>query len=138
MYADKRFTVAEKDVLAWLAVKAVFSGRDTFRIRQCTVSDRTGAGERTIRRAYKRARDLGYLVVMEERQRGRGHTRADEYRLLVPTEIPYNLASTPEEIPDTDAANTGQDCTKYRTELPEIPDTADAVTCDDDTPISSL
>jgi len=61
MYADKRFTVAEKDVLAWLAVKAVFSGRDTFRIRQCTVTPTSRGFKREAHLRFERADFLSRL-----------------------------------------------------------------------------
>lgn len=132
--SDSRFSDGDKVILAWLVVKAVLNGKDTFCVRQQTVSAHTASNERKVRRAYQRARELGYLVLISERQRGRGHTRADEYRL----EIPDDVSSIPEEIPDTSDRNTGHHGQEYRTNPTEIPDNTNSLTSENDTPISSL
>lgn len=132
--SDPRFSDGDKVILTWLVVKAVLNGNDTFCIRQQTVSAHTASNERKVRRAYQRARELGYLVLISERQRGRGHTRADEYRL----EIPDDMSSIPEEIPDTSDINTGHHGQEYRTNPTEIPDNTNALNSENATPISSL
>ncbi|OHU48897.1 hypothetical protein [Mycobacteroides chelonae] len=132
--SDPRFSDGDKVILTWLVVKAVLNGNDTFCIRQQTVSAHTASNERKVRRAYQRARELGYLVLISERQRGRGHTRADEYRL----EIPDDMSSIPEEIPDTSDINTGHRGQEYRTNPTEIPDNTNALNSENATPISSL
>ncbi|MEN4420641.1 hypothetical protein [Mycobacteroides chelonae] len=132
--SDSRFSDGDKVILAWLVVKAVLNGKDTFCVRQQTVSAHTASNERKVRRAYQRARELGYLVLISERQRGRGHTRADEYRL----EIPDDVSSIPEEIPDTSDRNTGHHGQEYRTNPTEISDNTNSLTSENDTPISSL
>ncbi|SHS37557.1 Uncharacterised protein [Mycobacteroides abscessus subsp. abscessus] len=132
--ADPRMSDGDKVILVWLVVKAVFNGKDTFCVRQQTVSGHTASNERKVRRAYQRARELGYLVLIAERQRGRGHTRADEYRL----EIPDDVSSIPEEIPDNSDVNTGHHGQEYRTNPTEIPDNTNSLTSENDTPISSL
>jgi hypothetical protein len=140
IYAEERFSGAEKAVLGWLAAKAVFTGRDIFRIRQSTVAARTGEGERTVQRAYKRARDLGYLTVVGQRERGL-YGKADEYRLMVPAEtqkVPDSLAGTSVVVPDRNGGSTRQKRTKYPTETAEVPDRANSVTCENADPISSL
>lgn len=126
--SDPRFSDGDKVILTWLVVKAVLNGKDIFCVRQQTVSAHTASNERKVRRAYQRARELGYLVLISERQRGRGHTRADEYRL----EIPDDVSSIPEEIPDTSDRNTGHHGQEYRTNPTEIPDNTNSLTSEND------
>lgn len=106
--ADTRFTDKERVVLIWIVTKAVLNGKDTFCKRQDTVVARTATSERTVRRAYHRARELGYMVLATERQRGRGHKRADEYRLVIPAKSPEIPATPGQEYRPALAENTGQ------------------------------
>ena len=132
--ADGRLTEGERFVLTMTAFRYVTYGEDIFHVRQTTIAERFATSERTVRRAQKQARDYGYLVVVQLRQRGRGHHGPNHLRLV----IPANLASITEVIPATDARNTGQECNKYRPNMHEIPATADPSTSGNNTPEGSL
>ena len=132
--ADGRLTEGERFVLTMTAISYVTYGEDVFHVRQATIAERFATSERTVRRAQTRARELGYLILVRPRQRGRGHHGPDHHRLV----IPDNLSSITGEIPDTDDRNTRQEWPKYLTETTEIPDTADSSTSGNDTPKGSL
>ncbi|WP_423488157.1 hypothetical protein [Mycobacteroides sp. PCS013] len=133
--AERRIPAGEKIVLVRQVVKAVLNGRDTFCVRQQTVAASTATNERTVQRAYKRAIEIGYLELVTERLRGSGG-KSDTYRLLMPAD------SGVEEVPDkksgTSAKSTRLLVDEYPTISPKVPDTANAPTCENDTPISSL
>ncbi|WP_078353590.1 hypothetical protein [Mycobacteroides chelonae] len=123
VYADPRLTLADKSVLTFAAIVFVHGEGDTFRRRQDTVAARVGTNIRTVQRAYKRGIELGYLELVTERQRGRGHTKADTYRIRVPA----GYAATPEtdEIDDTMSGihlNTRHTVPEYPTFSTQIPD----------------
>jgi hypothetical protein len=112
--ADTRIPGGEKFVLWYCAAIYVRYGEDTFCVRQQTIAARCAAGERTVRRAMARAQKLRYLMLAEPRQRGRGYHRANEYSLVVPTEIGDNLASVTQETEAKTDRNRGQNCQEYR------------------------
>lgn len=123
VYSDPRLTLADKSVLTFAAIVFVHGEGDTFRRRQDTVAARVGTNIRTVQRAYKRGIELGYLELVTERQRGRGYTKADTYRIRVPA----GYAATPEtdEIDDTMSGihlNTRHTVPKYPTFSAQIPD----------------
>jgi hypothetical protein len=138
---DPRMTGGYKHILTMIALNNVKIYEDTFCVRQVTVADRCGTSERQVRRAFTAAKLLGYIELVQERQRGRTHIRADEYRLTVPvamridldaaTEIPDNLSSI---YGGDDPINTGHPRRNYRTPAPEIPDRADSPTSENDVP----
>ncbi|WP_131823192.1 helix-turn-helix domain-containing protein [Mycobacteroides chelonae] len=120
VYAQSGLSMADKGVLGFAAIMFVHGDGDTFCRRQETVAARAGTNVRTVQRAYKRGIELGLLELVTERQRGRGHKRADEYRIR----IPAGYAGTP-EIDDTVSGiplNTRHTVQKYPTLCPEIPD----------------
>ncbi|OLT76603.1 hypothetical protein [Mycobacteroides abscessus] len=135
VYSDPRLTLADKSVLGFTAIEFVHGDGDTFCRRQETVAARVGTNVRTVQRAYKRGLELGYLELITKRQRGRGHTRADEYRI----QVPAGCAATP-KIDDTMSGipiNSRHTVQEYPTLSPEIPDTVSAEiapTSDDEPP----
>jgi hypothetical protein len=108
MVGDRRLTVADRFVLTNAAIRYVRHGNDVLRVRQVTMADQFAVGARTVRQSISRARDLGYLVLAQPRQRGRSHHGADEYRLS----IPADAASIP--------INTGTELPEYRHETTQI------------------
>ncbi|MBZ4509114.1 helix-turn-helix domain-containing protein [Mycobacterium avium subsp. hominissuis] len=120
---DARITPAEGRVLLRIGRRYVLNGDSTFRVQQTTLAARCRVDVRTVRRAITKGRALGYLTLVQERQRGRSHHAADQYRLVIPSEITgQNCGQSGSEIPDSTPSNTGQHTI-------EIPDSADASTC---------
>ncbi|QEN15926.1 helix-turn-helix domain-containing protein [Mycobacterium sp. ELW1] len=105
---EEKLTGMDKAILAAVAVFYTRNGEPSFAVRQSTLADRCGTTERSVRRAFCAATDLGYLLLVEERQRGRGHRGGDRYALSLP------------ERPDTCVRYSGG---KYRTHAPKLPDT---------------
>jgi hypothetical protein len=132
--ADGRIPDGERFVLIATAVRYVTYGEDVFHVRQVTIAERFAVSDRTVQRAQARARDLGYLVLVRPRQRGRTHRGADHHQLV----IPDNLSPITGEIPDTDDGNTRHRWPKYPTEMTEIPDRADPSTSGNNHPKGSL
>jgi hypothetical protein len=131
--ADSRLAASERLILVNVALFSVLGGEDTFCTKQTTIALRCGTTDRQVRRAITAGRSNGYVVLVEERQRGRGYHRGDEYRLLLPV-IPDNLSaindagrrsaseSLSDGIPDRSNRNTGQIEQEYRTDRTGIPD----------------
>ena len=118
---DRRLTEGERFVLTNIAVRYVLYGADGFRVRQATVTKHLAVGERLVRKSISRGRQLGYLVLAQERQRGRSHHGPDEHRLVIPAdraaisdEIPADGAAITAEIPARSDQNTGTESRKYR------------------------
>ena len=110
---DTRFSDAAARVLVFVALNNVKSGECTFCVRQVTIAENTNLTERTVRAAFAQARELGYIELVEERQRGRGFHQADAYGLAIP-EIP--------ERNDTySGINTGTPTQEYRKPHASVP-----------------
>ena len=109
--SDTRLPVAERFLLALAAFKYAYKSKDLFCVRQTTIAARFNVSDRMVRKAISAAKQLGYIVPAEPRQRGRGHCRADEYRLVIP-----------EHCAGISDVNTGTDWSKYRNGLVEIPE----------------
>jgi hypothetical protein len=124
LFADPGITDSAKVISAAVALKNVDPGGLTFRVRQTTIADRCATTERTVQRAFKALRNAGWIELVDQRTRGRGHHAADRYRLSVP-EIPDRLSPITDEIPDSPDANTRQPRQKYPTAVTEIPDSCD-------------
>lgn len=145
---DRRMSHGEtKNILTFIVLNNMKMGDDTFCVRQVTVAENLGVAARTVRRTYRRAMRLGYLELSEERQRGRGHHKADTYRLTLPeigsrpstcsddeigdsafTSSDYEIGDTTvpyseDEIGDTVLSSISGD--KYRTAQTEIGDSPD-------------
>ncbi|TEA06272.1 hypothetical protein [Mycobacteroides salmoniphilum] len=133
--ADSRIPAGEKIVLVRQVVKAVLNGGDTFRVRQQLVAASTATNERTVQRAYKRAIELGYLELVAERLRG-SEGKSDTYRLLMPADSA--VGEVPDKKSGTSAKSTRLLVEEYPTNSPKVPDTANAPTSENGTPISSL
>lgn len=82
--SDRRFSLGHKAVLRDVAYNSVSCGQDQFAVRQTTVARRVGCSVPTVKRAFARARDLGYLTIVRERTRGRTHHGGDRYALVMP------------------------------------------------------
>lgn len=82
--ADSRFTGKEQVVLTKCALTYVRNGQDMFAVRQTIIAERCSTSVVTVKRAIAKARQFGYLVLAEERVRGRGHHSADRHCLVVP------------------------------------------------------
>src|SRR5262245_37691565 len=85
--ADARPTDGEKFILWNIAFVSVRSGEDTFCVRHTTIAERWPTSVKTLKRAKSTARSLGYIQIAQARQRGRGHHRADEYRLTMVSSV---------------------------------------------------
>ncbi|OBI62932.1 hypothetical protein A5667_00085 [Mycolicibacterium fortuitum] len=92
--ADTRLSAADKYVLQNAAITYVnhLKREDTFYVRQAVMAERFGVGLRTVEQAISRAKRMGYLVVDKPRKRGPGHHIPDRYRLVIPEELPADLA----------------------------------------------
>ncbi|WP_432246395.1 hypothetical protein ACRDU6_27425 [Mycolicibacterium sp. ELW1] len=115
---EEKLTGMDKAILAAVAVFYTRNGEPSFAVRQSTLADRCGTTERSVRRAFCAATDLGYLLLVEERQRGRGHRGGDRYALSLPERPDTCVRYSGGEIPDTCAEITGHMC-------PERPDKTD-------------
>ncbi|QQG99533.1 hypothetical protein HBE99_24015 [Mycobacteroides chelonae] len=135
--ADPHIPAGEKVVLVRQVVKAVLNGKDTFCVRQQTVAASTATNERTVQRAYKRAIELGYLELVTERLRG-SKNKSDAYRLLMPAESGSGVGKVPDKKSPTSAKSTRLIVEEHPTISPKVPDTANAPTSENATPISSL
>jgi hypothetical protein len=80
---DDRLSDGAVRILTYIANQNVHGSDDWFRVRQQTVADNLHMHVNTVANALKRARELGWLELAEERQRG-GAGKADTYRLTVP------------------------------------------------------
>jgi hypothetical protein len=136
--ADARMTEGERFVLVCIAVRYVLNGDDVFRVKQTTIAERCAISDRTVRAALTHAKELAYLVVSQQRQRGPGHHRADEHRLTLPeiqadmagysaSELPEDSSGNTTGLPERNDRITGSKCT-------ELPEAATSVTCENVTP----
>jgi hypothetical protein len=80
---DDRLSDGAVRILTYIANQNVHGSDDWFRVRQQTVADNLHMHVNTVANALKRARELGWLELAEERQRGVAG-KADTYRLTVP------------------------------------------------------
>jgi hypothetical protein len=90
-----------------------------FKVRQTTVAKSCGTSERNVRRAYAELRDHGYIELVRSRERGLGG-KSDKYRLTYP--VQDSTVLYPDEVQDSTDRSTGQNGSKYRTELTEVQD----------------
>jgi hypothetical protein len=93
--------------------------------RQATIAEACRVSIRLVKTAYADARRLGFFVLTEARQRGRGHASPDTYRLIIPPEVGANAAPISGEI--------GARNVEIGARNVEIGARADALTCDNDT-----
>jgi hypothetical protein len=84
--SDRRLKVGDRFVLTNIAIRYVMYGEDTFRVRQTTAAQQLAVGVRTVREAISQGRQLGYLVLAEERQRGRSYHGPDAHCLVIPAD----------------------------------------------------
>ncbi len=82
---DRRISEVRRLVLVYSCLQ--FERQLTFCIRQATVAQRLGVHRDTVSDALRQARELGWLELVRERQRGRGYTKGNELRLTFPAEI---------------------------------------------------
>jgi hypothetical protein len=130
---DTRLSHAARNVLVRCGLVSTLGGEDMFSVRQETVASALGMHVNTVAGAFRRARELGWLQLVEERQRGRGWHKGDVHQLTFPAEkIPtpggayYEEIPTPGsgEYPHDDVGNTP----KYPHAGGEIPTIASAAT----------
>ncbi|MGZ4562995.1 MAG: hypothetical protein ACXVX6_05325 [Mycobacterium sp.] len=132
--ADRHIPEGQRFVLVYYALVYVRHGEEVVCVRQETIAQRCATSLSTVRRAMAGARARGYLVLAEPRQRGRGHQRADAYRLVIPaTEIGANLTPIP-GIGVKNNQNRGQKPPEYRSKVTEIGVNANSLTSENDTP----
>ena len=87
VYAEDRFTPADKAILVYCAIKGVYGKQHDFTLNQTLIAERVGVGTATVKRAVSKAREYGYLALAAERQRGRGHTNSDRHRIVLPSPL---------------------------------------------------
>lgn len=129
------FSAADKLALCFCAVYSTYGTDDTFSVRQSTIAANTGLSERSVRHAFKLARELGWLELVTERQRG-SRGKSDQYRLVMPdtasptcpVEVPAEYAATPIGLP---AGNTPE----YRQNMSKVPEETEAPTSGNDAPL---
>lgn len=129
------FSAADKLALCFCAVYSTYGTDDTFSVRQSTIAANTGLSERSVRHAFKLARELGWLELVTERQRG-SRGKSDQYRLVMPdtasptcpVEVPAEYAGTPIGLP---AGNTPE----YRQNMSKVPEETEAPTSGNDAPL---
>ena len=83
VYAESRFPAGEKAVvLAHIAIFNVFTGNNTFRVRQSTIAEQCGITRQTVGNAIRQAKRLGFLAVqLDMHTRGRTHHGAEYFSL---------------------------------------------------------
>lgn len=131
--ADRRLKVAERFVLRNAAVRYVKYGDDVFRVRQTTIADQLAVGVRTVRQSISQARQLGYLVLAQERQRGRSYHGPNEYRLVIPAD-----SAAINRIPAEHDPNSGTDRPEYRQNTTGIAAERNSLTSQNADPKGSL
>lgn len=132
--ADGRIPDGERFVLTMTAIRYVTYGEDVFHVRQTTIAERFATSRSTVQRAQACARELGYIVRVQPRQRGRGHHGPDHHRLVIPVKLTPNT----DEIGVTDDGNRRQESQKKASKSTQIGVTADSPTSGNDTPKGSL
>lgn len=80
---DSRFTPGEKYVLQNAVWTYNSDGSSELYARQDTVIARLGVSKTELKKAYRKAKEFGYFVLLEERQRGKTGV-ADRYRVQLP------------------------------------------------------
>jgi hypothetical protein len=81
---DDRLSASARLVLTYIAHQNVHRDDDWFCVRQVTVAAKLHMRRQTVGDALRRGRELGWLELAMERQRGRGWHQADTYRLTHP------------------------------------------------------
>ncbi len=107
---DPRLSTGERFVLICTVLKYVRHNADTFRVRQATIAERFFVSRRLVESAIADAKQFGYLRLVEQRKRGRGHLGGDVLRI----EIPADCAGI-------NGLNTRTDCSKDPHGLLKIP-----------------
>lgn len=132
MLRSTDFSAADKLALCFCAVYSTYGTDDTFSVRQSTIAANTGLSERSVRHAFKLARELGWLELVTERQRG-SRGKSDQYRLVIPdtvsptgpVEVPAEYAATPIGLPAENAP-------EYRQNMSKVPEETEAPTSGND------
>ncbi len=116
---DKRLTETARLILTYCALQYVKGGTDTFSVRQQTVASHLHVHVNTVAGALRRAREFGWLWLIEERQRGRGWHKGDVHQLtLSAEEIPTPADGYYEEYPTREWRNTQHSATGVNRNTP--------------------
>jgi hypothetical protein len=106
---DSELTAGQARVLVRCGLVSLEPGGDKFSVRQETVAEKLGVNINTVQAAFRRGKELGWIRLYAERQRGRGWHGGDTYRITIPvakltpahgfTDEEIRPASVEEEIP---------------------------------------
>jgi hypothetical protein len=130
MYHDARIPLGQRAIVGYCGIRyAMESEGYLVKIRQQTVADHLGVHVNTVAAAFKSAQRRGWMRMVGERQRGRGHHEPDTWELTTPTEIPtpssgYSGEKYPHETAEI-PTNDDPWGPKYPQETAEIPTTCE-------------
>jgi hypothetical protein len=108
---ERWFTGDTAIVLLWIALINVKRGEDWFQVRQRTVADNLGVSTRTVIRAFAQGRELGYLELIEERERGKWG-KSNAYALVIPKPQGDSAVTYSAQVGDSPDQSRGQPCPK--------------------------
>lgn len=128
------FSAADKLALCFCAVYSTYGTDDTFSVRQSTIAANTGLSERSVRHAFKLARELGWLDLVTERQRG-SRGKSDQYRLVIPDTVSPTSEEVPAEYAATPIGLPAENAPKYRQNMSKVPEETEAPTSGNDAPL---
>ncbi|WP_155764628.1 hypothetical protein [Mycobacterium intracellulare] len=119
---DHRFTIGEKYVLQNLAWTYPKNGSAELYVRQENAAARLGVSIRKVKDSYSKARELGYLVLADQRHRGK-RGDFDTHELRMPHEVGAESAPTSQklvhEMSEEGAQNPQSRCTGKLSDLQE-------------------
>lgn len=128
------FSAADKLALCFCAVYSTYGTDDTFSVRQSTIAANTGLSERSVRHAFKLARELGWLELVTERQRG-SRGKSDQYRLVIPDTVSPTSGEVPAENAATPIGLPAENAPEYRQNMSKVPEETEAPTSGNDAPL---
>lgn len=134
MLRDTEFSAADKVALCFCAVYSTYGTEDTFSVRQSTIAASTGLSERSVRHAFKLARNRGWLELVTERQRG-SRGKSDQYRLVIPDTVSPTSGEVPAECAGTPMGLPAENAPKYRQNSSKVPEETEAPTSGNDAPL---
>lgn len=119
---DHRFTIGEKYVLQNLAWTYPRNGSAELYVRQENAAARLGVSIRKVKDSYSKARELRYLVLVDQRHRGK-RGDLDTHELRMPQEVGADCAPTSQklvhEASEVGARNSKSRCTGKLADLQE-------------------
>lgn len=122
--ADESINEAFKYVGIMVALRNLDLDAPTFRVRQSTIATTCGTSIRTVKRAYQRLRESGWIVLNQRRSGAGG---ADQYRLAIPN-LGANLTPSYGDLGDSNGQPRGLKRSSKVTQTVNLGDRAETVT----------